>query len=90
MPLGHVLGLLTRPKAQWRVIREKRHGVAHSLFAHTAVFALTPAVAGYAGTTRVGWQIGAGDVVRLTEASALRIAVLYYFAMVAAPSPSPG
>ena len=84
MPLGHVLGLLTRPKAQWRVIREKRHGMARSLFAHTAVFALIPAVAGYAGTTQTGWQIGAGDVVRLTEASALRIAVLYYFAMLAA------
>ena len=40
--------------------------------------------AGYVGTTRTGWQIGTGDVVRLTEESALRISVLYYLAMVAA------
>ena len=58
--------------------------MTRSLIAHTALFALIPAIAGYIGTTRTGWQIGAGDVVRLTEASAARIAVLYYVAMVAA------
>ena len=84
MPLGHVLGLLARPRAEWQAIHDRRYGVARSFLAHTAIFALVPAVAGYVGTTRTGWQIGAGDVVRLTEASALRIALLYYLAMVAA------
>ena len=73
---------------------DRRYGVTRSLIAHTALFALIPAIAGYIGTTRTGWQIGAGDVVRLTEASAARIAVLYYVAMARAirppPSPSPG
>ena len=84
MSLLHAFALLARPKAEWAAIHDRRHGVARSLLSHTAVFALIPAVAGYYGTTRTGWQIGAGDVVRLTEASALRIAVLYYLAMVAA------
>ena len=84
MSLRHAFGLLVRPRAEWRAIHDRRYGVARSFLAHTAVFALIPAVAGYVGTTRTGWQIGAGDVVRLTEASALRIAVLYYLAMVAA------
>ena len=84
MSLRHVVGLLFRPKAEWRAIRDKRYGVARSLVTHTAVLALVPAVAGYVGTTRTGWRIGAGEVVRLTEASALRIAVLYYLAMLAA------
>lgn len=84
MPLRHVLGLLARPRAEWQAIHDRRYGVARSFLAHTAIFALVPAVAGYVGTTRTGWQIGAGDVVRLTEASALRIALLYYLAMVAA------
>ena len=84
MSLRHAFGLLVRPRAEWRTIHDRRYGVARSFLAHTAVFALIPAVAGYVGTTRTGWQIGAGDVVRLTEASALRIAVLYYLAMVAA------
>ena len=84
MSLLHAFALLARPKAEWAAIHDRRHGAARSLVSHTAVFALIPAVAGYYGTTRTGWQIGAGDVVRLTEASALRIAVLYYLAMVAA------
>ena len=84
MSLFHAFGLLARPKAEWAAIHDRRYGLARSFFSHTAVFALIPAVAGYVGTTRTGWQIGAGDVVRLTEASALRIAVLYYLAMVAA------
>ena len=84
MSLRHVVGLLFRPKTEWRAIRDRRYGVARSLVTHTAVLALVPAVAGYVGTTRTGWQIGAGEAVRLTEASALRIAVLYYLAMLAA------
>ena len=84
MSLLHAFGLLARPKAEWAAIHGRRYGVARSLFAHTALFALIPAIAGYVGTTRTGWQIGAGEAVRLTEESALRIAVLYYLAMVAA------
>ena len=84
MSLLHALGLLARPKAEWTAIHDRCYGVARSFLLHTAVFALIPAVAGYLGTTRTGWRIGAGGVVRLTEASALQIAVLYYLAMVAA------
>ncbi len=84
MSLFHAFALLIRPQAEWAAIRDRRHGVAGPFLLHTALFALIPAVAGYVGTTRTGWQIGTGDVVRLTEESALRIAVLYYLAMLAA------
>ena len=84
MSLLHAYGLLARPRAEWTAIHDRRCGVARALLAHTAIFALIPAIAGYIGTTRTGWQIGAGDLVRLTEESAIRIAVLYYLAMVAA------
>ena len=84
MPLLHAFGLLIRPRAEWLSIRDRHHGVASTFFLHTAIIALVPAVCGYIGTTRTGWQIGTGDVVRLTEESARRIAVLYYLAMLAA------
>src|SRR5690606_25709333 len=48
------------------------------------LFALLPAVAWYWGTTRIGWRIGGETPVRLTEASALPIVILFYLAMVAA------
>ena len=84
MSLRHAFGLLTRPKTQWGAIRAQGHGALRSFLTHTALFALIPAVAGYFGTTRTGWRIGAGAPVKLTEASALRIALLYYLAMLAA------
>jgi hypothetical protein len=84
MSLLHAFGLLTRPRAEWSAIHDRHYGVATPFFTHTVIFALIPAVAGFYGTTRTGWQIGAGDAVRLTEESAARIAILYYLAMVAA------
>ena len=54
MSLLHAFGLLARPKAEWVAIHDRRYGVTRSLIAHTALFALIPAIAGYIGTT--GWQ----------------------------------
>ena len=86
MSLLHAFGLLTRPKD--RVGRDPRPALRRRRirsFAHTAHLRadsrrrrLRTARPGPAGRSATG------DVVRLTEASALRIAVLYYLAMVAA------
>lgn len=82
--LGHIAGLFTQPHATWESIRERRYSVAECYTRHTLWLALIPAVAGFIGTTQIGWQVGYGDVVRLTTASAGRIAVLYYLAMLVA------
>ena len=84
MSLLHVIGLFTNPKSEWEKIRDRRYGAGRSFMTHTVILALVPAIAGFYGTTQVGWQIGLGDVIRLTTASAGRIAVLYYLAMLAA------
>lgn len=84
MFLRHLLGLFARPREEWRRIRERGYSIGSCLGGHTLLLALVPAVAGYIGTTQIGWQIGAGDPVRLTSESAGRIAVLYYLAMIAA------
>ena len=84
MSFVHVLKLFTNPAAAWEAIHRHDYPVAGSLFGHTLIFALLPAVAGFIGTTRVGWQIAGGETVRLSAESALPIAVAYYLAMVAA------
>jgi hypothetical protein len=84
MPLRHVVGLFVDPKAEWGRIQEKNYSVGACILGHTMVFSLIPAVSGFIGTTQIGWQIGAGDPVRLTTTSAGAIAVLYYFAMISA------
>ena len=83
MSFGHVLKLFTNPGSGWQTIHANRYSVGGVFIQHTAIFALIPAVAGYIGTTQVGWQVAGGDIVRLTAASAGRIAVLYYLAMLA-------
>jgi len=45
------------------------------------VLAAIPAISGFIGTTQFGWQIGVGDPVKLTLASAGMISIMYYFAM---------
>jgi len=84
MFLRHLIGLLTNPGAEWRLIRDRDYGIGGCLGGHTLLLALIPAVSGFVGTTQIGWRIGAGDPVRLTTASAAPIAVLYYLAMIAA------
>lgn len=84
MPIRHVVGLFIDPKAEWRRIHEKNYSLAACIFGHTVILSLIPAVSGFIGTTQIGWQIGAGDPVRLTTTSAGTIAVLYYLAMVSA------
>ncbi len=83
MSIGNVLRIFANPNSGWEVVHAQRYTVGGVLFKHTLIFALIPAVAGYIGTTQVGWQVADGEVVRLTTASAGRIAVLYYLAMLA-------
>ncbi len=48
---------------------------------HTLFLAAIPAIAGFIGTTQIGWRIGAGEPIKLTFASGLTIAILYYITM---------
>jgi hypothetical protein len=83
MSFGYVLKLFIHPKAGWTAIHARRYSVAGVALGHTLLFALIPVLAGYFGTTVVGWQVGGGEVVRLTVDSAGNIALLYYLAMLA-------
>ncbi|MGI9335004.1 MAG: Yip1 family protein [Gammaproteobacteria bacterium] len=84
MAVLYAIRLFIRPRAAWRGLRETSWAWPQVLVRHTLPFALIPAVSGYIGTTKVGWSFGIGEPMRLTESSALSIAVLYYFAMIAA------
>ncbi len=83
MSFGYVVKLFIHPRTGWTAIHARRYSVAGVFLGHTLLFALIPALAGYIGTTQVGWQIGGGEVVRLTTTSAGNIALLYYLAMLA-------
>lgn len=79
--LSHIYGLFVDPKEEWRKIRDDNCNVTKCYFSYVFILAAIPPVAGYFGTTRFGWQIGAREAVRLEPESALIIAVSYYLVM---------
>jgi hypothetical protein len=84
MMLSYLPGLLLSPKSTWQAIREDSISVSEVFSQYVVILALIPPVAGFVGTTQVGWQLGFGDPIKLTMGSALVIAVLFYFAILAA------
>ena len=71
------------PQRGWQRIREDAPGLVQVFLLHTVPFALIPAVCWYIGVTERGWSV-AGELMRLTTASALPMSVLFYFAMLGA------
>ena len=70
-----------KPEAGWQNIRDDAPSLLRVMLLHTVPFALIPAVCWYFGVTGRGWSV-AGEIMRLTPASALPMCVLFFLAMV--------
>lgn len=81
MSLLHTFGILTHPDREWESIRQESESTTKLYLSHVILLALIPSAAAFYGTTVVGWQIGDGDVVRLSQSSAFQLCVLFYAAM---------
>ncbi|MCO2266860.1 YIP1 family protein, partial [Pseudomonas aeruginosa] len=81
--IHHVWGLFTHPDQEWQEIRGEEESISHMYLTHILILAAIPAISAYIGTTQVGWVVGGGDPVKLTQASALQMTVLTYLAMLA-------
>jgi len=79
----HLFGLFTDPQREWLNIRQKIEERTCNYLLLVLVLGLVPPISGFIGTTVFGWKIGAGAPVMMTVASAFKIAVVYYFAIVA-------
>jgi hypothetical protein len=84
MVLNHVWGLFAHPSEEWQDIRGERCSVTKCYCSHVLFLAAIPALAGFFGTTQIGWQIGQHEVNKLTVESALSISVLFYIGMLVA------
>lgn len=76
--------LLLQPRRAWQQIAGNTPAQLVNALLYPIIFAGLPALAWYSGSTRVGWRVGDAAAIRLTEASALPIVVLFYLTMVAA------
>ena len=81
MILNHLWGLCVHPKQEWNEIDGQNENVSSSLI-HMLIMAFIPVLTGYYATAHIGWSIGVGDVVKLSEESALRISIAMYVALV--------
>lgn len=84
MLLTHIPGLFSNPQAEWRAIREEQCSVVQYFASYIIILAAISPVAGFIGTTRVGWRVAGSEAVKLTPDSALQVTIIYYFAMLVA------
>lgn len=81
MSILHTFGILTHPDREWQTIREEHESTPKLFLTHVILLAMIPAAAAFYGTTQVGWQVGDGAVIRLSEGSAMQLCVMFYAAM---------
>ena len=82
--INHVLGLLLQPRQEWLAIRDNPKTLVQCYTELILILALIPPFAAFYGTTEIGWQLGWEQPVKMTVASALPMAILYYIAILLA------
>jgi len=81
MILNHIWGLYTAPKKEWKTIEKRHESLTYSMV-HILTIALIPAICGYYATAHIGWAIGAGDPIRLTESNAIFMSIAMYIGLI--------
>lgn len=81
MILNHIWGLYAHPKDEWQTIEKRHESLTYSLM-HILVISLIPAICGYYAAAHIGWTIGVGDPIKISQSSAQLMAVAMYCALV--------
>ncbi|MFC4699036.1 Yip1 family protein [Glaciecola siphonariae] len=84
MILNHLWGIYTAPKEEWQNIDRKHENYFYAL-SHILIIAMIPSAMAYYASAYLGWDIGAGvtaETIKLTQQSALSMAVAMYFGLV--------
>ncbi|MBL4941991.1 MAG: YIP1 family protein [Colwellia sp.] len=81
MILNHIWGLYAHPKDEWQTIEKRHESLIYSLM-HVLVVALIPAICGYYAAAHIGWTIGVGEPIKISQSSAQFMAIAMYFALV--------
>jgi hypothetical protein len=81
MILNHIWGLYAHPKDEWQTIEKRHESLMYSMI-HILVVALIPAICGYYAAAHIGWTIGVGDPIKISQGGAQLMAVALYSALV--------
>ena len=81
MILNHIWGLYAHPKEEWQTIEKRHESLMYSMM-HILIVALIPAICGYYAAAHIGWTIGVGEPIKISQSSAQLMSVAMYFALV--------
>jgi len=81
MILNHIWGLYAHPKDEWQTIEKRHESLMYSLM-HILVVSLIPAICSYYAAAHIGWTIGVGDPIKISQSSAQVMAFAMYVALV--------
>lgn len=81
MILNHIWGLYAHPKEEWQTIEKRHESLMYSMM-HILIVALIPAICGYYAAAHIGWTIGVGDPIKISQSSAQLMSVAMYVALV--------
>lgn len=82
MILNHLMGLYTHPKEEWHTI-EQNHEAIKSSLSHVLLVALIPVICTFIAATQLGWDLGVGEPLFLTQESALLMSGGMYIGLIA-------
>lgn len=77
----HLFGVIYHPKTEWQHIRKEKYSWVDCYKNDLVWLAAIPPLSMFIGTTQMGWSVAGGEYVKLTVASALPIAIAFYFAL---------
>ena len=77
--MSEIFGIIFRPTATWQTLASKSERSIKARLLLILMLAALPAVCFFYGSTVTGWPSG-GETVRLTQESAIPLAVLFYAA----------
>lgn len=80
--LTNPIQLLLSPKNYWQEFARAPESRFKTFIPYLMLMAIIAPVSWYFGTTQIGWQVGDGQVTRLTDESALRIAAVLYIVLI--------
>ncbi|MBL0711829.1 MAG: YIP1 family protein [Colwellia sp.] len=83
MVLNHIWGLYTHPKDEWQTIEKQHESLVYSLM-HILIIALIPTICGYYSTAYIGWTIGVGDPITISQNSAQVLSAVLYVTLITA------
>lgn len=81
MILNHLWGIYAHPKEEWHTIEQRHESLFYSM-THILIISAIPSLMGYYSSVYLGWSIGVGDKIFLSQQDALIMGAALYIGLI--------